>query len=69
MKHKYNVGDKVWLIWNEDRGLQIEVGTIHKQLPKGQYRFEQFGGMWLEKWIYTPAEALEFITNYINKDD
>ena len=73
MKHKYKVGDSVVLIYDQGRELVIKNGTIRSDpkniLANYNYYLNECGGVWIERQLYTKPEALEFITNYINKDD
>ena len=72
MKHKYKVGESVVLIYDQGRELLIENGTIRSD-PKNiiadyNYQLNECGGVWTERQLYTPLEAIEFIANYINEE-
>jgi len=72
-KHKYNVGDTVVLIvWGEIYKRSIikhgEVVRMEPELPLTPYLIGN-SGFHPESDLYTKKEAIEFITNYINKEE
>jgi len=78
MKHKYNVGDSVVYIdyFSEHHAHCFQtyiIGGYNKEtkITKGTYFMKNLGvnDDFLEEDLYTKAEALEFITNYINKTE
>ena len=74
MKHKYKVGDKVVYIYWYDSSYQIHNDKIYNLISvvysdNTHYFIGQFDDPVDEENLYTPAEALEFITNYINKTE
>ena len=73
MKHKYNVGDKVVYIgWDKDSRSHIIsnieiLKIVLDDYYETDYRSDRCCEYIIGAYLYTPKEAIEFITNYINK--
>lgn len=73
MKNKYNAGDKVicFFLDEDEQSLTVSketIETVSLYVDKVEYYTEYRGYPVLEKELYTPDEAIEFLTNYINKE-
>jgi hypothetical protein len=71
---KYNAGDKVIYIFFDEKDLltvsKEEIESVSIYIDKVEYYFkDSFCDPALENEIYTPEEAIEFLSNYINKND
>ena len=73
MTHKYKVGDEVVYIaqtMEEDFIIRNDVvQTVIISNEETRYNMIKVKGEYPEYCLYTPKEALEFITNYINKTE
>lgn len=71
MKHKYNVGDKV--VYIDSTGYYLEM----KNIIIDRVYSEENGVIYeddrlcefVESELFTPKKAIEFLTNYINKEE
>jgi len=75
MKNKHNAGDKViFVYWNEDfKQFEIckaKIDSVTLYVDQVEYYLEgSFAEPVLEKDIFNPSEAIEFLSNYINKEN
>jgi hypothetical protein len=65
---EHKKGDRVVHIIISKSDIIIENCVIEKKLKKG-YRIVNWGGLWSKKQLYSPSEAIKFLTNYINEQE
>jgi hypothetical protein len=67
-KPKYKPGDNVWIVWDEEKIIQIKIQSVDYEIKNGQldrffYVFQIFPPQWearMEHHLFnTPEEALE----------